>query len=665
MKQFFLFLTFGFFVQSGFSQSINGNLNAASTNESLGYGNVDIYQGEKLVASVLTDREGNFNVALDTGVYKCVVNYSGYTPVTKEIRVRHDEKLDFTVTEDPAKQKAKSDLSKAMEAASNAEKTSAAKSERDEMAKINAKYLSGAPATDGYTKTKTVGDSRTRYYSDAYSAKSPGLGLSGPMETDGIPSLPGRSGALTAGEINDFAKWNLWQDYTNNGNVLNYYQNVWNIAPKGRYTLELHNQNGIPLVDAVVKLFKGGGVEVFKARTDNTGKAEMWLTLLNVNPVIPEGLYIEVDYNGKLSRINDVKPFEKSMNHLVLDVTCEQSENVDIAFVVDATGSMGDELSYLQAELNDIIFQSKQISSKLNFRFANVFYRDAGPNEVYTTRSMDFDRILSASVDYISQQSAGGGGDYEEAVEIALDSAINGLHWSENARTRVLFLILDAPPHKNPQVQEKLQRLILQAAEKGIRIVPIGASGIDKGTEYLMRSMALGTNGTYTFLTDHSGIGDSHIAPTTDQFDVETLNKLMVRILKSYTYMPDCEQQLPNLDLPYPDSIVAYPPPADSLDTAGNVVVVDPHETPRDSVSVKWNYYPNPTNGIVNITADVDITELYVTDLSGKVLQVLTNLEKDRTIQIDLSEYATGIYLIRYPLGKTWVSGKVVLQRTS
>jgi hypothetical protein len=56
---------------------------------------------------------------------------------------------------------------------------------------------------------------------------------------------------------------------------------------------------------------------------------------------------------------------------------------------------------------------------------------------------------------------------------------------------------------------------------------------------------------------------------------------------------------------------------------------------------------------------------LYITDLTGKVLQVLTNLEKDRVIQVDLSQYATGIYLIRYPVGKSWVSGKVVLQRTS
>jgi hypothetical protein len=134
----------------------------------------------------------------------------------------------------------------------------------------------------------------------------------------------------------------------------------------------------------------------------------------------------------------------------------------------------------------------------------------------------------------------------------------------------------------------------------------------------------------------------------------------MVRILKSYTYMPDCDQELPELDLPYPDSLVVYPQPADSTDT-NNAVISDPPV--RDSLTVKWNYWPNPTDGIVNVTADVDITELYVTDLSGKVLQIISNIGKDQTVRIDLGAYATGIYLIRYPMGKTWVSGKVVLQR--
>jgi hypothetical protein len=33
--------------------------------------------------------------------------------------------------------------------------------------------------------------------------------------------------------------------------------------------------------------------------------------------------------------------------------------------------------------------------------------------------------------------------------------------------------------------------------------------------------------------------------PSTDHYDVESLNDLLVRVLKSYTYMPDCQQQTP------------------------------------------------------------------------------------------------------------------------
>jgi len=347
----------------------------------------------------------------------------------------------------------------------------------------------------------------------------------------------------------------------------------------------------------------------------------------------------------------------------MMRVECAEMNNVDIAFVVDATGSMGDELNYLKEEMNDIIFKSKQISSTLNFHFANVFYRDEGREE-YLTKEMDFDRVLSKSVQFIDEQRAGGGGDYEEAVEVALDKAINDLSWNEEARTRIIFLILDAPPHNTDANQKKLNVLIRKAAEKGIRIVPVGASGINKSTEYLMRTMAIATNGTYTFLTDHSGIGNSHIEPSTDEYEVETFNDILVRIVKSYTYMPDCEQNIPDLDLNYPDSLVSSVPNIDSLDTT--------ETNPRDSVNinnpdvrpeVKWSYYPNPTNGIINVKADTDIEELFITDLTGKLLQSIKKLEKNQVYRVDLSQYVTGIYLIRYLHEDKWITGKVVLQR--
>jgi hypothetical protein len=174
-----------------------------------------------------------------------------------------------------------------------------------------------------------------------------------------------------------------------------------------------------------------------------------------------------------------------------------------------------------------------------------------------------------------------------------------------------------------------------------------------------MRALALGTNGTYTFLTDHSGIGNSHIKPSTDSYEVETLNAILVRILKSYTYMPDCQQNIPDLALNIQDSIVSTITVADSTDT--NAVKPDPK-----SLAITWSYYPNPTNGIIHILPNTDIRELYISDLSGKVLQMIPKLKKDERIQVDLSGYATGIYLIRYlDENNHWLSGKVMLQRTS
>ncbi|NVK64558.1 MAG: VWA domain-containing protein [Flavobacteriales bacterium] len=625
------------------AQSISGNLNSAATEDVLGYGNVDIYQNDKLVASVLTDKAGNFTVALDTGTYQCVINYADHLPVKKEIRVESDEVADFTLERDPS-----APVAPKWEEIESIEMNSVAVSDREYSTRR-------APRLRGRTeKSSALGwHGYGSYASESDMGSGSGLG----------EAMSGRSGALTAGEINDYSKWKMWQDLTDS--ELKSHADAWKIAPKGRYTLELRSQSGLPLADALVRLMVNRSKEVYAARTDNTGKAELWLTTTG-EEVARKDVSMEVEYQGQKETVKNITPFEEGVNHLMMRVECSEMNNVDIAFVVDATGSMGDELNYLKEEMNDIIFKSKQISSTLNFHFANVFYRDKGTEE-YLTREMDFSRVLSESVQFINQQGAGGGGDYEEAVEVALDKAINKLSWNEEARARILFLILDAPPHNTTENQTKLNKLIREAAKKGIRIVPVGASGINKSTEYLMRTMAIATNGTYTFLTNHSGIGNSHIEPSTDEYEVETFNDILVRIVKSYTYMPDCEQNIPDLELDYPDSLVSSITPVDTLDT--DTTATNPRDTidvvnnPNPRPEVKWSYYPNPTNGIINVKADTDIEELFLTDLTGKLLQSIKKLEKDRVYQFDLSQYVTGIYLIRYQHDDKWISGKVVLQR--
>ena len=630
MNQVFTLLTFCFLALSLNAQSLKGNMNTVFEGETveLKYGNVDIYSREgKLVKTVLTDEKGNFDVKLDTGAYKCVVNYSGYAPVTKNIVVRGDEVADFAVEE-------------------SAVGSARLKKEKDKSAKYKAmaeesiSEMRSAPMSYSFTGTYDLKDK----YADFINEKS-----------------VNRNAALTAGEVNDFSKWSLWKGYEK-GEFASTVKS-WDLFPRGRYTVQLQNRDGLPIADAKVTL-KNNGKDIFKTRSDNTGKAELWLTIKNETPEIKGKLSIHIEKNGVKEKIDRVTLFDDGVNHATLKIDCEQSQIVDVAFVFDATGSMGDELRFLQNEIKQIIFDSKKVDDRLNFRFANVFYRDK--TDAYLTKTMPFTRVLTEANSYIDEQSAGGGGDTPEAVEAALEVALNELEWSEDARTRLLFLMLDAPPHNTPEVKEKLEKLIRLAAEKGVRIIPVGASGMNKDTEYLMRLLALGTNGTYTFLTNHSGVGNSHLEPTTDRYDVETLNELMVRLIKSYTFMPDCQSQIQDPQLPYPDSTVQYPFLNTHTDSTDSVIVdtvrFDPRDT-TDNINISWNYYPNPTRGIVNVVVDRDIAELYITDIMGKELMIITELSKDVPKRFDLSAYPTGMYLIRYPVGKKWITGKIILQK--
>ncbi|MGJ8661576.1 MAG: T9SS type A sorting domain-containing protein, partial [Bacteroidota bacterium] len=599
----------------GNAQSISGNMNTTYEGKKvvMKYGNVDIYRGEKLVKSVITDEMGNFNVKLDTGTYRCILKYDGYAPVSKTITVRGDVVDDFKVKESSVgSAKMKKEIAKTEEY--HADFTSDLKS-KDMVSGMTER---GEKYSDFKPKTK-------------------------------------KTGPLTAGEVNDFSKWSLWNDYAKN--EFAYTVKAWDLFPRGRYTVQLQSSDGIPISNAIVRLILNGKT-IFETRSDNTGKAELWLTIKNENPELKGKLKIEIEKNGIKEQIDRVKMFEDGINHATLEIDCAQSQVVDIAFVFDATGSMGDELRFIQNEIKQIIFDSKKVDDDLIFRFANVFYRDS--TDEYLTRKMPFTRVLTAANSYIDEQTAKGGGDRPEAVEAALETALNELEWSNDARTRLLFLMLDAPPHNTPEVRKKLEQLMRLAAKKGVRIIPIGASGMDKSSEYLMRILALGTNGTYTFLTNHSGIGGSHLAPTTDKFKVETLNQLMVRLIKSYTFMPDCQSQIEDPELPYPDSIVQYPT-QDTLADSTNTDSTDTKPVVRDSVQINWSYYPNPTHGLLNIKVDRDIEALFVTDIMGKELMVVTELYKDRVKQIDLSMYPTGVYLIRYPIGNKWITGKVVL----
>lgn len=338
----------------------------------------------------------------------------------------------------------------------------------------------------------------------------------------------GQAGLITAGEWNDLIHWDFWMDLLE-GQSFSTMPEHWSIFPKHRVSVHVANSAG-HAANVKVELLRNEK-SVWLAKTDNLGNAELW-----VSPFQDEE---EVDYTKLSLKINNalhddqVVMIDSGINEVNIGATTKGLNRVELAFIVDATGSMSDELEFLKEDLKSVIDSVQQDNSVLNIHTASVFYRDE--SDEYLTKKSDFSSDISTTVNFINEQRAGGGGDFPEAVHTALDMAINDLQWSQEAKTRIAFLVLDAPPHHRQDVIVNLQSSIQKAAERGIKIIPITASGIDKKTEFLMRFMSLTTNGTYVFITGHSGIGNEHLEASVGEYQVEFLNELMVRLIKKYT----------------------------------------------------------------------------------------------------------------------------------
>ena len=337
------------------------------------------------------------------------------------------------------------------------------------------------------------------------------------------------AGQLTAGEWNDLDNWDFWSSLIQK-DTISEYPTHWRFNQFDRYSLLVKEADGQPVIDAAATLLGINGETLGQARTDNFGRAEFFPSLMQ--PAASQPASIKVDFQGQSFLLNSPHSYESGPNEMVVSLNSSYSQDADVFFVFDATGSMADELEYIKVEINDIISRIQGDNSNINFRLGSVFYRDEG--DEYITRTSHLSSTFAQVVDFINTQRADGGGDFPEAVHSALQKSIEEQEWREQARARLLFLILDAPPHHEDNVIQMVQEQTLLAAQKGIKLIPVTASGINKETEFLMRIMAIATNAPYTFITNHSGIGNDHIEPTIGDYEVEFLNDLIVRLINKY-----------------------------------------------------------------------------------------------------------------------------------
>ena len=349
------------------------------------------------------------------------------------------------------------------------------------------------------------------------------------------------AGKVTAGEWRDLDNWLFWSNLMTNtqadqeGSDYTTYDDYWGFFTNNRVAVRVQNESGAPQQDVPVQLVylvDNSPQVLYEARTDNQGGAELWIGLTQLQESVDTTALALVVNGVQQSAPVSVTHWGEEVKWNNFTASSVKTANIDIAFIVDATGSMSDEINFLKADLTDILTKVQNAHSNAQIRTAALFYRDTYDD--YLTRASDFTADFSTTRYFISCQEADGGGDYPEAVHTALERGLQDLAWREENSIRLAFMLLDAPPHKQDDVIASLQRTVPQYAKAGIRIIPVAASGVDKPTEFFLRFIAIATDGTYVFLTNDSGIGGDHIAPTIGEYKVEILNDLIVRLIDQY-----------------------------------------------------------------------------------------------------------------------------------
>ncbi len=475
-------------------------------------------------------------------------------------------------------------------------------------------------------------------------------------------------GQLTAGEIHDFSKWDLWTDIDKTD--LSNYQDRWKLYPDSRITFQLINEKGAPVVDQTVYLFsKRSKDTIWESRTDNTGKAELWYKWeqkLSSSDLDFSHLELKLKDDWNIIHKGAIRPINEGITTWTINSSCEMSDLAEIVFVVDATGSMSDEIEYLKSDLLNIVNEMEDLATGLAVNTGAVFYKCAGND--YVTQSSPLSDDLSLTRSFVQGHGAGGGG--LEEVEEALRTALDSMNWSDRARSRIIFLILDEPPGHTEIIVQKLHMQIMRASKMGIRIVPVVSSGVgtgsDKSLEYLMRSMALLTNGTYVFLTDDSGIGNKHTRPTTDKFNTEKLNEIFRRLIQQYTFIPQCQEQelalIDTMSINHLEPHGGFPDVSGLLPSDSSYSdIPPPYMFENNDEKDKWKVFPVPTSGTITIEPPKFAESVALTDLSGKLLQLTE--KTDKRIRWDLSSYSEGIYFVKVEGKERMETRRIILAR--
>ena len=297
---------------------------------------------------------------------------------------------------------------------------------------------------------------------------------------------------------------------------------VRDIDPGGRIVVTVTGENGLPAAGADVLVTAGQRGVGLRTTADGTVRFHPEAYELGDGPytVSAGGASAEAARGESLA-------LETS-----LPTASGETVALDVLFLLDATGSMADEIHQLKITIDEVAMRIHRLPGDVDVRLGMTLYRDEG--EIFLTRTFDLTPDAEAFAQALSEVVADDGGDNPEALDEALADALSKPSWRSPSETvQLIFLVADAPPQVLRQVPVPYTDSMRNAAGRGIKIFPVSSSGTDDQAEFVFRQLAQFTGARYVFLTYGAEGRATGSATDIDERDYEelSLDDLIVRLV--------------------------------------------------------------------------------------------------------------------------------------
>jgi Mg-chelatase subunit ChlD len=345
--------------------------------------------------------------------------------------------------------------------------------------------------------------------------------------SSGTSTRPQVSG-LKAGFADDNKQFNYFVQFLSTyGSQVNHIP----IPIEERIMLKVRDSEGKSIPNAEIAVY--GPNRSFLGR--GTTYADGSFLLFSAEYGDQQGYTIEVTYNQQ-SKTLSLDRFGRREILVTFGVPRAEMSRIplDLLFILDTTGSMGEEIQRLKTTIELIKLNLASLSSKPRVRFGMVLYKDRG--DEYVTEVVPFTENLQEFQSALDVVEASGGGDTPEDLQSALEQTMK-LSWNRGG-VRLGFIITDAPPHLDYRQRYTYAQAVKEAKEMGIKIFSVGTGGLDLLGEVVLRQIAQYTSAKYIFLTygetgeSEGGAPGSVSHHTGANYQTDKLEAIIIRFAK-------------------------------------------------------------------------------------------------------------------------------------